>query len=151
MCWAYGGGINWDVSGGGMGTTPYCLGGGRGWGYMHLGAAPTIWRLGQGRVGGARRQCRGCPRCGRLPLDLAVPRGVPEVRFVQVWVGGKAPGWRGEGIVCHGNSGVVLVPRAGVGQHRGRGVVVMVTGAVTRVGLLAPQCTAAPYRLSCSI
>ena len=48
--------------------------------------------------------------------------------------------------MCHGNPGVVLVPRVGVGQERGRGVAVMVTGAITRVGLLIPVGTAAPYR-----
>ena len=113
---------------------------------MHPGVAPTAWGLHQGGSGGVTRQCRGCPRCELSPLDLAVPRGVSEVRQVLLWVGWRAPRRGGVGIVCHGNSGVVLVPRVGVGQERGRGVAVMVTGAITRVGPLVPVGTAAPYR-----
>ena len=111
--------MNWAVSGVGMGTRPHSLGGS--WRYTHPGVAPTTWGLHQGGSGGATRQCRGCPRCGLSPLDLAVPRGVSEVRLVPVWVGWRAPGRGGVGIVCHGNPGVVLIPRVGVGQKRGRG------------------------------
>ena len=56
-------------------------------------------------------------------------------------VGWGAPrrGGGGGGIVGHGNLWVVLVPRVGIGQKRGRGV------AVTRVGPPVPVGTATPY------
>ena len=38
------------------------------------------------------RSHRGCPHCGLLPPNLAIPRGMPEVRLVPVWVGWGAPG-----------------------------------------------------------
>ena len=129
--------MNWVVSGGGMGTRPHSMGGG---GCMHPGVVPTFWGLHQGGSGGATRPRQGRPRCVLSPLDLAVPRGVSEVRLVAVWVGWRAPGRGDVGIVCHGNPWVVLVPLLGVGQERGRGV------AVTRVGPLVLVGTATPYR-----
>ena len=48
--------------------------------------------------------------------------------------------------MCHGNPGVVLVPREGIGQERGLGVAVVVTGAITTGGPLVPVGTVAPYR-----
>ena len=75
-----------------------------------------------------------------LSLDLTVPQMVSEVRLVPVWVALGAPGRGGVGIVGHGDPGVVLVPRVGIGQERGRGV------AVTGVGPLVPVGIATPYR-----
>ena len=80
------------------------------------------------------RPRRGCPRCGLLFPGLAVPRVVSEVRLVVVRVGWGAPGRGGVGVVRHGDPGVVLVPRVEIRQERGRGVTIMVTGALTREG-----------------
>ena len=73
------------------------------------------------------RRRRVCPRCALPVPSLALPRVAPEVRLVAVWVGRGAPERGGVGVVCHGNPGVMLVPRVGVRQEGGRGVAIVVT------------------------
>ena len=62
-----------------------------------------------------------------------------EVRLVAVGVGLGAPGRGSVGVVGHGHSGVVGVPRVRVGQEEGCCMVVVAAGK--RLGLIAVRAT----------
>ena len=133
--------MNWAALGAGIGTRPHSLGGSRE--CMRPGADPGRGGRRRGGSGGAETQRRGCLRCAPPCPRLPVPRMPTEVRPEAVGVGWGAPGRGSVGVVGHGHSGVVGVPRVRVGLEGGCCMVVVAAGVCA--GLIAVR-TATPRR-----
>ena len=110
---------------------------------MRPGAGPGHGGRRRGGSGGAETRRQGCPRCAPPCPGLPVPRTPTEVRLVAVGVGWGAPGRGSVGVVGHGHSGVVGVPRVRVGQEGGCCMVVVAAGE--RLWLIAVR-AATPRR-----
>ena len=110
---------------------------------MRPSAGPGRGGCRRGGSGEAETQRQGCLRCAPPCPGLPVPRMPTEVRLEAVEVGWGAPGRGSVGVVGHGPSGVVGVPRVRVGLEAG--CCMMVVAAGVCAGLIAVR-AATPWR-----
>ena len=110
---------------------------------MRPSAGPGRGGRRRGGSGEAETQRQGCLRCAPPCPGLPVPRMPTEVRLEAVGVDCGAPGRGSVGVVGHGHSGVVVVPRVRVGLEGGCCMVVVAAGVCA--GLIAVR-AATPRR-----